>query len=243
MSAVEQLRVKLAQTNVRPYLAKRGDKIVPVVGHVRKFVKAPSDEAADSWGKDKYGEWAKSVPKKDVEALSQYRATGYRWVNSQLRGTAEVARAEWNESEGYEDITKDDLKRWAKEAQPPLDHALETAPRVPMDITVFRGMPKHELQVGDEIDDPAYVSTSLTRGRPDDFASWQTERSEWPEEDGPKQPPGETIEIRVPKGTKAIYLDAFDEDQSRGLREHELLLARGLTYRVVSVDPTVLEVV
>jgi hypothetical protein len=210
--------------------------IVKVKAHTRSFdrVEDPSE-----WGKKFYEKWGKSAPAEVLEALTDYKVTGYRWINGILRGTAEEQRREWNEGEGYEDVTKQDLQRMYDQWVPHIDRAFKTAPVVPENITVYRGTIAQTYEVGDEFTDPGFASTSLTISRAQDFAAWQTERSEWPEEDGPKQPPGVVAEIRVPKGTRAIYLDAV----TKGVDEFELLLDRGLKYRVVSADPLVLEVV
>jgi ADP-ribosyltransferase exoenzyme len=233
--------VVMAEVQVAPHVRVQGGKVVAVKGHTRTVTSFNLDQGAEAeaWGEKQYGEWAESLSGKQKEILSRYKVMGYRWVNSILRGTAEAQRKEWNEGEGYEDITKQDLKDMADEIQPVLDAVMEAAPRVPEDVVVYRGTIKQDFEVGQEFDDLAYASTSLTRERADDFASWQTERSEWDEEDGPPQPPGVVAEILVHKGTKGMYIDAVGE----GLAEKEMLLDRGLRYRVASVEPLLLEVI
>jgi len=97
------------------------------------------------------------------------------------------------------------------------------------DIVVHRGDSSNlysRLSSGDIITKEAFTSTSLDMSVAQDFAGFTT---------------GHMSEIRVPRGTPSLYIGT----NSGAVPESELLLGRGLQYRVIeqSARHTVLEVV
>lgn len=87
-------------------------------------------------------------------------------------------------------------------------------------ITVYRGADSSTFGdsslVGSTISDKAFVSTSLLEGVAAEFDS------------------GVMMEIRLPKGAKALNMDRWQEGEGMGsTKEYELLLQRNSTFRVI----------
>jgi hypothetical protein len=82
------------------------------------------------------------------------------------------------------------------------------------DVVAYRGLGKNiVLNVGDTFVDPAYLSTSLARTGAERFVTTD----------------GALLELHVPSGTDAIYLNAGRVEAGK---EVELLLPRGMSWRV-----------
>lgn len=96
-----------------------------------------------------------------------------------------------------------------------LDEAFKRAPNVPENLIVNRGIPSSViagLNKGDVFQDKGFVSTTIS----------------------PKTQFGNTqVEIRVPKGSKGIYVASISAYDT----EYELLLNRGTKFRVVDTNP------
>lgn len=91
-----------------------------------------------------------------------------------------------------------------------MDKAFDTFPKVPKDVKVYRHVSPEvisKMTQGTVFKDHAYVSTTITPG------------------DG-------NIEIRIPKGSKGIFID----DISSYPGENELLLNRGSRFRILKND-------
>jgi hypothetical protein len=197
--------VSLAQQQVKPHLAKRGDKIVPIAGYTRTVLSFTDADEADRWARDWQGAFAdehrSAALDSSGQSLVDYSTTSFRWVNGYLRGPEALQHQvdDWNEGEGYEDVKIGWARSRGKKVSAKVDELMEQAPPLPQDVTVYRGAkPQTPLKVGDTFTDDAYVSTSMTADRAEDFRSMYDEEN-----------PGELFEIVVPKGTKAIYVDAF----------------------------------
>jgi len=112
---------------------------------------------------------------------------------------------------GYSEAYSDDVER--------IDAALERS-SLPEPVTVYRGIDVEMLDDYDEDltgstwTDDAFVSTALYKGVAEQRST------------------GATIEIRLPKGAQALYMDRW-KLQSRP-SETELLLARGKPFTVLS---------
>jgi ADP-ribosyltransferase exoenzyme len=188
---------------------------------------------ADTWARGIQGKWADEHREEMGKGVVDYAVTEYRWVNGSLRGDDALASRvkEWNEGEGYEDVTVAGAKKTAGRLIPQLDAAFASVPVLPEGVAVRRGgrLPP-ALKEGDEFTDPSFVSTSLTTGRADDFVSWAQEAGK----------EADNIRVEVPAGSKAIYVDALRGGERW---ESEMLLDRGLRYQVVSTNPPVLRVV
>lgn len=103
---------------------------------------------------------------------------------------------------------------------------------VPRDIVAYRGVVGNFAQtligsVGKKVTDSGFSSTTISKTYGEEF----TDMFNYPRQTAA------LIEVRVPKGTKGLYVspkikppDADDE--------YELLLQRGTKYRVVSATPT-----
>jgi phage portal protein BeeE len=98
-----------------------------------------------------------------------------------------------------------------------IDRALQKG-SVPEDTMVYRGIKNRDLvdklNVGDEFSDHGFVSTSLHRKVGEKFGKEAV------------------LEIKVPKGARAL---AFDAIWRGGNAEHELLLPRGSKFKVTGV--------
>lgn len=95
-----------------------------------------------------------------------------------------------------------------------LDKTFSNAPTVPENIVVYRGMSPRlltGLNPGDTFIDNGYTSTTISKN-----ASYR----------------GTKVQIRVPKGTKGIYIAKVSSFPN----EKELLLNRGLKFRLVNSE-------
>jgi ADP-ribosyltransferase exoenzyme len=95
-----------------------------------------------------------------------------------------------------------------------IDAVMNESPGAPTNMLVYRGVSTRykDFQPGDIFQDNGYPSTSISEYNAD---SWKS---------------GGTLEIRVPKGHKGIYIDTI----SNAPQEQEFLLPRGTKFRVVS---------
>ena len=103
-----------------------------------------------------------------------------------------------------------------------ITRAIESAPPTPHDTEVYRGVDASflpSLKVGNEIEDKGFCSTAVDRADAESFAGAS----------------GGVLHIKVPKGTRAAFIDAVvkyrDEDAPS---ENELLLNRGSRFKVVA---------
>lgn len=158
-----------------------------------------------------YDAWGQGLSKTHDDALHDYQQAGYLSLNRDLRG-------------GNKPTTGD--KKLAKE----LDAAIDTAPPLTESITVHRGMrlqqdaPRNlfdSWEVGGEYSDPGYMSTTLSAKTAKDFGD-------------PNLFEATTIEIRLPKGQKAAFMQARRSTDPDLEDEQEILLPRNTRYRVVS---------
>ena len=163
--------------------------------------------------------WPNSEAEKGNDGVTKYVEDGYAEINGALRHADKAGPVD----PGYEiEAMSGDLPMRLDGAIKSIDAAIAGS-RTKEDVTVFRGMDHREfgkLRVGDEIEPPAYSSTSLR----------QSQGSGW----------GDTLaEIRVPKGSHALAMD----QAGFGGSENEVLLPRATRMRVVSTDPLTMEVV
>lgn len=129
----------------------------------------------------------------DDEALA-YSYTGgqHETMNRWLRGSGEASQAD-------------------RDLEADLDAVIEASPGLLVDTTLFRGVDDQTgpFAVGDIIEDPAFMSTSLDWGPASNFAA------------------AALLEIKAPKGTKGIRgEEVFDE----------FILGRGTRMRVVEAE-------
>lgn len=227
--------VELAQVNVKPYLRRgEGGEIEQVSGYVREYRPGQHGEFVKA-----FGEWGKSLIARDrkvtneLRALHDYAVADYRFINGELRGRLEEEVHRYNEGEGYEAVHLSEVRAESQSQIRMMDRALDGA-QVPRDVIAYRGVDAEAvkaLEVGDVFDDHGYVSTTLSREIAERFKAYVEDR-----EGGQ----GAVVEVRVPAGTQGAYLSRLPGFLAQ---ERELLLARGLQYKVVGVNPLVLEVV
>lgn len=138
-------------------------------------------------------------------SLSRYQGGGYGPINELLRtGKQSSSKAD------------EEVKGWIQH----IDSAFESARPLQQDLIVRRGLgtkstwdqmlKSGDLQVGSEVSDEAFLSTTY----------------------GKQIFEGPTAQITLPKGTKALHLDGPDDDPY----EMELLLQRGLKFQVTKLE-------
>lgn len=99
--------------------------------------------------------------------------------------------------------------------QTQIDNSLES--KTDRNMTVYRGIAiaQSDLPVGSEIDNKGFTSTSAVKSIADSYADYVQ---------------GTTIQIRVPKGTKALGIGA---NTSSGYDGAEILFGRDATIRII----------
>lgn len=198
--------VKIANTAMPKGVAKKAPASAQAPVKHREF--SGISEAAD-FARAHYKAWGDGISAAHDSALGQYQG-GSSKLNRGLRGSEERRPL---------DIALTDR----------LDAALAATPPLKEPITVYRGMPLvfdeakallNSWQVGGEYGDPGFLSTSLDKN-----TAW--------EEFGVG---GVTMELRLPAGQKAAYMQARQNSPSRFDHEQELLLPRDTRYRIVSKE-------
>jgi hypothetical protein len=140
----------------------------------------------------------------DNSALNLYTSSGHDVVNRKLRKGSYAKSI--HASEWRESEVKDLTTR--------LDDAFDKAPTVPHNMVVYRGVDEEAfagLQKGDSFVDKGFVSTSIDRS---------------------EARTGMQVEIRVPKGTKGIYVEQVSAVPS----ELEMILNRGTKFKVLELN-------
>lgn len=141
-------------------------------------------------------------------ALERYKGAGYRYVNAVAMGEGEKLGR---------------LQRLEGEKNFPLVESAMAKSRTTEDVIVHRGIPAFVSQVaslssGDEFKLPLYTSTSASEAKAREFLD---------------RTGGTMMRIKVPKGTNALAADQFGQVNKK---ERELILDRGLSYRVLSKE-------
>jgi len=157
---------------------------------------------ASDWGRESSRRWTKTVTKEEKDAIFRYTASGWYSINRILRGK--------NREDDFNLDFRGDKQK--------LDSALSRS-TIPSNVKAYRGMCKgdkcaeriSQLQPGDTFTDKGYTSTSLV-------ANIAFRKRVM-------------VNITVPKGTKAAYIDHLSENKG----EYELLIARNSTFRVDAV--------
>jgi hypothetical protein len=155
---------------------------------------------------------------KERNALTYYQSLGYARINDHLRGL---------------DVLEGDALTSIQANIDLLDKSLANA-ALKDNTETYRGMliePDNaagkkllrQLKPGFTYKDEGYVSTTVAREVAEGFGGGENVDSEVT---------NVMMIIRAPQGTPAIYTPVANPDQLS--REYELLLARGLTYRVLS---------
>lgn len=155
-----------------------------------------------------------------IEALSAYKGGGYASINSELRHGEARGDAKYFSKERHDAYV-------AKTAL--IDDAVNNAPPLKSDVTVFRGVRMEgaarleNISPGDVMVDKGFMSTSFDQRMGEAFGTVSG---------------GKTLKITVPKGSRAL---ALDHPRLLGEKEAELLLPRNTNLRVTKVSGNVIE--
>jgi hypothetical protein len=153
----------------------------------------------------------------EVAAICQYRSIGYVSVNRLLREQDDPASYTEQELDSIESII-DGLDTAV--AKSTLDTAVTVYRGVTRATAIF-GVDALEAAVGADYTEPGFVSTSIDR----DVALRTFV--------GDGEPPSALLEITVPPGANAIWVEGVSP--SSALHEQEMLLPRGTKFVVRSV--------
>lgn len=167
-------------------------------------------------GKKEYNrKVGKGVKRKIGEAVVAYTGTDYEDINAVLRGR------------DLSHLDEDDIAEVEKQVKL-LDKAMDIKP-APVDMVVHRltdSVPK--LPPGTQFRDNGFVSTTISHGY---LADVQEELYGHADKGSMLH-----MEIRVPKGTPSTYATAFQNRDDSDIAEGEMILKRGLEFRVVEID-------
>jgi hypothetical protein len=104
-----------------------------------------------------------------------------------------------------------------------LDSAIKNAPPLSNDAVVYRGLKARlNLKAGDIFTDAGFVSTSFDENVAKKFKGLS----------------GTVVEMRIPKGSRALVMRSADDRNLRYNQEQELLFGRDRQFRVVDATPT-----
>lgn len=137
------------------------------------------------------------------DAVRQYTAGDYDNINNYLKGNGDF-------TEGQKTTFNDTIKQ--------MDSCFTG--KTQNDFYTYRGIAidKNNINVGDIITNKGYTSTSISKFIADDFSEYYK---------------GTTIQIKVNKGTKALFIGPHS---SSSFNEEELLFARGASIRITGKD-------
>lgn len=172
-------------------------------------LKFTSFDDGDRWGAANYQEWMDNLDTPTKKALAQYVSESSR-MNGVLRGA--------------EKYTSDKMAvKVTEERVPLIDAALASHP-IPETVQAWRGVKTADgwdwsSMVGKTWTDEGYFSSSVNRTEAEAHA------------DPAKYPGGAMLRVTIPKGTPGAYLGGDGGWSS----EMELLLGRGLQYKVTAV--------
>ncbi len=188
-------------------------------------------DASEAWGQDLVDSLGE-IDQQHAMSLVDYKTNNYRSINSFLRGDDEIMEDQpglGRMNDYFLDVTVERL-----------DSIMEKSKTL-TDVVAFRGMDTEDqdldqLQPGDTFFLDSYTSTTLSVETLRAFTGGGVTSGE-------ENPVGLLVEIRVPKGTHAIWMDSEDTHERIGegaYSEQELLLDRGIQYKVLEQGTTVL---
>lgn len=169
-----------------------------------------SRSAADAYGKKHWGKHQQDSSPEVLEGVRGYQS-GSAALNGGLR-------------------TGNPLGDTARMRRNGMDTFIETGPRVPEDLVVYRGFGTYSTVLtqkqGTRFTDPGFVSTSLNHKKAADFGSYDPGS-------------GGTIiaEIKVPKGAKAGFVTGISPSFQGNSSESELVLPRSSQFKIIGSRP------
>lgn len=200
--------------------------------------------------RDAEGRWSETpgttveLTTDEADAVLGYASSAYDTINGYLRGGTEGVDTAIFQSEGYHDAEMTArMEEYAKHDIALIDGVIAKSPPIRMN-TVYRGMfLEREPRVGDTFTDKGYVSTSSARETGEKFASYKLD----PEAPLAERSAVGLVEISVPPGTPGIDFEnpalhgtgEFGGDVGEFIGEREVLLDRGMTYRITDVQENV----
>lgn len=143
-------------------------------------------------------------------AARSYTGHSYHSINSYLRGgtTRGAHESDMEIIEQLDSLLKDSV----------LKEPMMVARGLSNRSEIHRLLEENKLEVGTEIEDAGFVSTSI---KPWGEHEWDADVE---------------LNMKVPKGAKALYLGPPPDDFSKWPEEYELLLNRGTKMRVTRID-------
>lgn len=164
-------------------------------------------------------------PKK-VQELSEYTDKEFKRLNIQ-KDSARMKELAGYHGTGFLKINKElrsgQVSQETKEKVTFLDDVLNSA-RLPDDMVLFRGVqPYKELKQGDILQEPGFMSTSLSEVKAREFGIEGSLGTE-------SHKSATIFEIHVSKGLNGLFLDSASH-----IGEAEVLLSRGLQFKVLDV--------
>jgi hypothetical protein len=190
--------------------------VADIRANVEQANKVPhfmDDKAGLQWADQNFGEWAKSRSKDEVKALQLFGDTGS--INAAARGQEHGNQELFNK---YGPVLDKMLADGATKEPVTLWRGIGS--ELPFDLTTM---------VGGVWRDAGYSSTSYS----------QREAAIWTENDAPDLHASQALlKVSVPAGTPAGFTDAVMRDKSApgSAPAREILLGRGLNFRVVAAD-------
>lgn len=171
----------------------------------KSFKTFTNKKEMDQWGEDNFRPAKEAFNDKEYNALVDYKTTEYIDTNDWLRS---------GDRAGIDEDALPAIKERIKQ----LDSAMKKSV-VPEDITLFRGsrVEYDDEDIGNIFVEEGYMSTSLNKKFvKESFASG-----------------GSLLEIKVPKGHNAIWIDDKSIREESGLEEWEVLLKRDTKYKLL----------
>lgn len=162
---------------------------------------------SDKWAEKHYSNWRDNLSEAEDYAIGAFKLNSYKYINKQLREPGFKTKHEV-EGQSVNDMIVN------------IDKALSRT-SLPEDVTAYRGFRKNPYKdntrlIGSIITDKGFVSASLVK------KVTEIHGATWEE--------GVMMKLRIPKGTKAGYLDKV-----RWKKEAELLLPRNSKFKVLSI--------
>ena len=179
-------------------------------------IELTTDKQVEEWQKEAgWNDWMDKIPDAQYRALDRYKGAGYERINEELR-TKKISST---------------IKPYVEN----IDSAFKSAPKIKDDFYTFRTVSNFDKRnwkdsVGSIFSDKAYMSTTVTKKRMDEFArTLLTGRKKaFNEKDA-------IFKIRIPKGSqgKGIYIDSLFG--TKVTSETEFLLNRNANLKIEKV--------